>query len=464
MTATTTSFAAALLGLACAVSAGDQGVLWMQGAGGSWHDPANWSTGAVPDADDLAVIPGAWGAGFVITGDGSPAECRVLQVDQAGVTFELGGELITDRVISAADLTLRGTTLRDRLTPTGAWTFGALTLEQGAVLGPVLSTVRVAGPLVVTGSKIEADHCDARAGLLGIDATFAGVLHSVQGAAVLSGCEFPADHVEILGPTLEVEGGSMQPAVSLLLQDCEATLHAPATGGLWADVVRSTVLVGAGGIFGGADSIVVDSTLEVRGGSVSTAGVFDLGAASELRGGGEIDVIYLDSAGLLSPGGAGHVASLTTPQGEVWMRPTSRLRIDVGGEEDGEHDRIAAAFGFRLAGVMDVRLVGGFQPASGSEFLVLDGPVQSGTVELANAPELLPGLEWALDIDGAGVRLVVRNECVADFDGDGEVTTGDVLAFLDAWTQGDSGADIAGDGVIDTRDLTRFLNVWVAGC
>jgi len=54
--------------------------------------------------------------------------------------------------------------------------------------------------------------------------------------------------------------------------------------------------------------------------------------------------------------------------------------------------------------------------------------------------------------------------CRADFNGDGEVNTLDVLAFLNAWAAGDPSADFNGDGVINTLDVLAFLNAWAAGC
>ncbi len=54
--------------------------------------------------------------------------------------------------------------------------------------------------------------------------------------------------------------------------------------------------------------------------------------------------------------------------------------------------------------------------------------------------------------------------CAADFNGDGDVNTQDVLAFLNAWTAGDSSADFNNDGTINTQDVLAFLNAWTAGC
>jgi hypothetical protein len=146
------------------------------------------------------------------------------------------------------------------------------------------------------------------------------------------------------------------------------------------------------------------------------------------------------------------------------MHPTSRVRLDIGGEDPHEHDRITASLGFRLDGSLEVNLVDGFQPSAGSEFLVLDGPVQSGDIEFARVPQLGPGLEWRLDIHAAGVSLLVARRCIADFNADGLVTTGDVVAFLDSWTQTAASTDVNEDGTVDTRDVAQFLNLWVQGC
>ena len=56
------------------------------------------------------------------------------------------------------------------------------------------------------------------------------------------------------------------------------------------------------------------------------------------------------------------------------------------------------------------------------------------------------------------------NTCVADFNGDGNVNTQDVTAFLNAWNAQDSSADINMDGTVNTQDVTAFLNLWNLGC
>lgn len=73
-------------------------------------------------------------------------------------------------------------------------------------------------------------------------------------------------------------------------------------------------------------------------------------------------------------------------------------------------------------------------------------------------------------LETPGVRpetMVVWNpeaSCPADFNGDGDLNTLDVLAFLNAWNADDPRADFNGDGEINTLDVLAFLNAWNAGC
>jgi serine protease AprX len=58
----------------------------------------------------------------------------------------------------------------------------------------------------------------------------------------------------------------------------------------------------------------------------------------------------------------------------------------------------------------------------------------------------------------------LADDCTADVNGDGEVNTQDVLAFLNLWVADEDQADFNGDGTINTQDVLAFLNAWVAGC
>ncbi|QKK07801.1 MAG: choice-of-anchor B family protein [Planctomycetota bacterium] len=67
-------------------------------------------------------------------------------------------------------------------------------------------------------------------------------------------------------------------------------------------------------------------------------------------------------------------------------------------------------------------------------------------------------------VDELSIYDYVCDGCIADFNGDGNVNTQDVLSFLNAWNAGDGSADINGDGNVNTQDVLAFLNLWNAGC
>jgi len=68
--------------------------------------------------------------------------------------------------------------------------------------------------------------------------------------------------------------------------------------------------------------------------------------------------------------------------------------------------------------------------------------------------------EFALTGDGAPCDA----GCRADFDGDGELTLFDFLAFSNAFDAGDSAADFDGDGSLTLFDFLAFSNEFDAGC
>jgi hypothetical protein len=68
------------------------------------------------------------------------------------------------------------------------------------------------------------------------------------------------------------------------------------------------------------------------------------------------------------------------------------------------------------------------------------------------------------DVGLVNYIAIVESECAADWNGDGQADTRDVLAFLNDWSSGDPEADFNGDGQVNTQDVLAFLNAWTAGC
>jgi len=65
------------------------------------------------------------------------------------------------------------------------------------------------------------------------------------------------------------------------------------------------------------------------------------------------------------------------------------------------------------------------------------------------------------DDDCLTIRYSQPNDCPADFDGDGDVDTADLLILLAQWgSDGSAGGDVDGDGDVDTADLLALLAAW----
>ncbi|UYV12521.1 MAG: hypothetical protein NCW75_14645 [Phycisphaera sp.] len=97
----------------------------------------------------------------------------------------------------------------------------------------------------------------------------------------------------------------------------------------------------------------------------------------------------------------------------------------------------------RVSDVVDV--TDGFRV----RFLATDNPNNSVTEAGVDA--------FSIIVDGG-------SSCRADFDGDGDLTIFDFLAFQNAFDAGDLAADFDGDGALNIFDFLAFQNEFAAGC
>jgi len=88
-------------------------------------------------------------------------------------------------------------------------------------------------------------------------------------------------------------------------------------------------------------------------------------------------------------------------------------------------------------------------PAYASIFAARFGPTTDST-----------GIVWVDDVE----FVQGGEECLADFDGNGEVGVPDIFAFLSAWFASNPSADIDGTPGIGVPDIFAFLSLWFAGC
>ena len=155
------------------------------------------------------------------------------------------------------------------------------------------------------------------------------------------------------------------------------------------------------------------------------------------------------------------------PSGQLYINgnftahPGAELKMRIHGTEFTEYDHLAVQETATLAGELDVRLTDGFVPDLGDSFSVVACLERVGQFNPVFLPDLPSGWEWQLDYEAQEVTLTVveeQEECPADFDGDGDVDTADLLHLLGCW--GDSCGDVDGDNDTDTADLLALLAAW----
>ena len=83
-----------------------------------------------------------------------------------------------------------------------------------------------------------------------------------------------------------------------------------------------------------------------------------------------------------------------------------------------------------------------------------DGDLVSDACEIAVGAEA--------DVNGDGI--LDKCQCLADLDGDGDLTLFDFLEFQNLFDAGDLAADFDGDGELTLFDFLAFQNAFVAGC
>ncbi|MCW5757471.1 MAG: PQQ-binding-like beta-propeller repeat protein [Phycisphaeraceae bacterium] len=149
----------------------------------------------------------------------------------------------------------------------------------------------------------------------------------------------------------------------------------------------------------------------------------------------------------------------------TWDDLNGNGRIDPGeylalGGWDHQPAAIVSSTGAAL-------LVG--SPTGGLALLDLDADPAGAQLVLARSdwgggsPAVARGVAvsaWGDHVAG----FALAEACLADFDGDGELTIFDFLAFQNAFAAGDLRADLDGDGSLTLFDFLAFQNAFAAGC
>jgi hypothetical protein len=219
----------------------------------------------------------------------------------------------------------------------------------------------------------------------------------------------------------------------------------------------------------------------VNAGALAVTGAIlgnvSVSANATLQGPGTIGgAVTVASGGALSTGSTPavmHVGSLSLQSG-------SQTQIKLGGAAASQYDTIVSAGPATLGGTLQVSLIGGFVPALGNSFDILNWPTRGGAFSSVQLPALGGTLGWNADaLYLSGVLSVIdTNFQPGDFDRDGQVNAADIGAMQAALSDVDkyqsiqsnmasgqlvSIGDLNGDGLVNNADLQGLINVLADG-
>ncbi len=231
---------------------GTNSFIWSGAASGSWTDPTQWSGGAVPGANDLAMIVNAGTTGFTVTDTGQSAGSIVM-------------------LAPAGTLTLKGT-----VTVIGAVTVteGDVAFASGAVLTAASLTEQAGSALQLSGAGTIS-----LSGALSLNdgqiSLAAGSALQTQSATGIAGLALTASTLTSSGAVSLVNGQVSLAAAS--------SLHALSMSGASAFTLNGSTASLSGGVFlnNGPVSLSAGSSLQAQ--SISGENAISLIGGSSLE-------------------------------------------------------------------------------------------------------------------------------------------------------------------------------------
>ena len=194
-------------------------------------------------------------------------------------------------------------------------------------------------------------------------------------------------------------------------------------------------------------SLTMASGASVLGDSIVNRG--------RIQGAGELAVVRLTNAGAVAP-----ASELRVTSGHYDQTSAGRLEIDIAGFVQGVSYDVMRAGTARVGGTLAITIGDSFLPGAGSQFDILTADRVSGvfsSLEL-NVPS---GVSFSGELIYASNKVsfrVTQAEFASDFDNDGDVDGGDLLAWTSAFEAGGGGPAGDADGDFDA-DGADFLTI-----
>jgi len=375
-------------------------ITWTNAAGGSFHEPLNWSPNVVPFTNDTAVFELTNAAYKVTWNENVTNHTHIVRAGT--VTFDLQGhtyslsKLCTNTIgtaTSAANVTFtNGTVVRLEATGSGIYGTGLNFSLRGTGSSLHLRNAKyryiVYYASIYSGTQIVVDGPEA-------DLYGHGYASSMQGRLVVTNGAFMnysasinikvGGSIHISGPgnraIFSINSAGMPTNSSVLIDNGAEVEH----GYLSAD---NFILPIAGTVTLGNARWYDTYTMLNRGlRSFNTNGV--------LQGTGSVEMQrVINNGGTIRPGGSQQAGLLSFTGLITNAAPSSVTDMELGGTATNDYDRIRLVAGARgpgtlyAGGILKVSLINGFVPQQPATFKLFEAVDIVGTFDTVDMPAL----------------------------------------------------------------------------
>lgn len=371
-------------------------ITWTNEAGGDFSNPLNWNPNQVPGAADVAV--------FDLTGP----EYRVYwsesvtnmgyKVNAGSLIWDFQGHTYTytnrynwnfGTGSSGADLTIMNGAGSGR----GASSAGAMPIISGP--GTIV-TVLTNTSFALQEHKIYAP---ARVVVDGPNAIFgygqcrylSGTIIVTNGGLYKCGGQFYAYAGAVV--VISGRGSTMTSNTTGFYTGTDGGISI-SDGGYWYVGAQSDI-----SITEGTHMLLDDGCLRVNSKNLLNKGGF-------IDGQGIVTSTFYNVSGHIRPGGTNGVGQLTFvgPFHNNIAETNGTIQVELGGTAAGASDRLEVIGTLYAGGILDVRLLDDYRPASGDTFDILDFTAVDGEFETLD----LPGAEANWDLTQLYVTGEIR--------------------------------------------------------
>jgi hypothetical protein len=199
----------------------------------------------------------------------------------------------------------------------------------------------------------------------------------------------------------------------------------------------------------GDGAMKVNNDLNTGGGAIVVVG-------GSLGGGGTVGGDLNNPSGIVGPGNSPGVLSVS---GDYAQGAGGTLAIEIAGTTvDTQYDQLNVSGNAALDGTLQVTFLGGFMPAVGDTFDILNAGAISGTFATLDLPALTGGRSWNSSLLYTDGILSISAALVpGDFDSDGDVDGADFVIWQTNFPAASghvlATGDADGDGDVDGADF-----------